>query len=389
MKYDFDEITERRNTQAFKYDLAREYFGTDDLIPMWVADMDFRTPDFIMEAIRERNRHEILGYSVRPESLYKAIISWYKSRQDWDILREWILFTPGIVSALSIAVRAYTAERDKVIVQSPVYHPFFSVIKDNNRIPLNNPLIEDGGKYRMDLEGLKNNLDPGVKLLLLSHPHNPVGRSWTPGELTRLAEVCLENNIIIVSDEIHSDLVFSPHTHTPLSTLGDEIAQKTITCVAPSKTFNLAGLSSSVVIIGNEELRSGFNHELQTGHLHMGNIFGSVAMEAAYLRGHEWLDQLMDYLGGNLDFLYRFTEEELQDIRISPVEATYLAWLDMRDLGLTNRGLREFMIHEARIGCIDGPVFGPGGAGFQRLNFACPRPILRRALIQLKEALSK
>jgi len=386
MKYDFDEITDRRNTQAYKYDFAAGYFGTDDLIPMWVADMDFRTPDFIMKAIRERAEHEILGYSLRPGSLYKSIISWYKDRQDWDISREWILFTPGIVSALSMAVRAFTKEGEKVIVQPPVYHPFFSVIQDNKRIPLYNPLLEEDGSYRMDIGGLKKNLGPDVKLLLLSHPHNPVGRAWTADELTGLAELCLENNILIVSDEIHSDLVFPPHKHVPMYNLGAEIAKHTITCVAPSKTFNLAGLSSSVVVIQDEELRSGFDHELSAGHLHMGNIFGSVAMEAAYSNGHEWLDQLLEYLKGNLDLLQNYIENELAGIRMVPAEATYLAWLDMRKLGMKSRELRQFMIHKARIGCNDGPIFGPGGEGFQRLNFGCPRSILSRALAQLKDA---
>ncbi len=389
MKYDFDEIIDRKNTDSFKFDFASGYFGTNDLIPMWVADMDFRTPDFVMEAIRERARHEILGYSLRPETLYRSIMNWYKARQGWSISRDWILFTPGIVSALSIAVKAFTREGDRVIVQPPVYHPFFSVIKDNKRIPLHNPLREKNGYYRMDFEALKKSLDPGVRLILLSHPHNPVGRVWLPDELAGLAEICLENNIVMISDEIHSDLVFRPHKHTPLSTLSDEIAMNTVTCVAPSKTFNLAGLSSSVVVIQNEELRSQFNHELSSGHLQMGNIFGSVAMEAAYAGGHQWLDQLMDYLKGNLDLLDNFVETELPGIRMAIPEATYLAWLDMRKLGMNSKALKHFMIHKARIGCNDGPSFGRGGTGFQRLNFACPRPVLRQALSQLKHALEK
>lgn len=386
MKYDFNELIERKNTGSLKYDFTAEYFGSDSLVPMWVADMDFRTPDFIMEAIRKRARHEIMGYSVRPGSFYQAIIDWYKGRQGWEIQRDWILFSPGIVSALSMAIRAFSGEGDRIIVQPPVYHPFFSVIKDNKRIPLYNPLLEDNGSYRMDLVGLKKKLDPGVKLLLLSHPHNPVGRVWSPDELTRLAKICLENNIIILSDEIHSDLVFRPNRHVPMCTLGDEIAQNTVACVAASKTFNLAGLSSSVVVIQNEKLHARFNHELSTGHLHMGNIFGSVAMEAAYTRGHEWLDQLMDYLKGNLDLLSVFINSGLPGIRMVPAEATYLAWLDMRDLGLKGRELRQFMIRNARIGCNDGPSFGPGGEGFQRLNFACPRSVLHKALTQMKDA---
>lgn len=389
MKYNFDEIIDRRNTRAFKYDYRQEYFGSEDVIPMWVADMDFRTPDFVMEAIRKRTEHEILGYTLRPESWYRSIIDWYRSRQEWDIEQDWILFSPGVVAALSMAVRAYTNEGDKVVVQAPVYHPFFSVIRDNKRQVVYNRLIEVDGIYRMDLAGLKEALDPSVRLLLLSHPHNPVSRVWTREELLVLGEICLENNITIISDEIHSDLVFKPHRHIPLSTLNPEIAALTVSCVAPSKTFNLAGLASSVVVIKNEKLRQAFSHELATGHFYMGNIFGSVALEAAYNNGHDWLDQLMEYLAGNRDMIASYIESELPQIRMSPVEATYLAWLDMRALGLNSKELRHFMTEKARIGCNDGPSFGPGGKGFQRLNFACPRPILETSLHQLGKAVGQ
>jgi cystathionine beta-lyase len=356
---------------------------------MWVADMDFRTPDFIMEAIRKRTEHEVLGYSIRPESFYLAVIGWYKQRQAWSIERESILFSPGVVAALSMAVNAFTREGDKVIVQPPVYHPFFSVVKENNRQLLYNTLREEDGYFRMDLQDLRRKIDRDTKLILLSHPHNPVGRVWTPDELKELAELCLENNIIIVSDEIHSDLVFPPYVHTPLCTLGAEIADITVTCVAASKTFNLAGLSSSVVIISNEELRSRFNHEVGKGHLFMGNIFGNIAMEAAYGQGADWLDQLLDYLKGNAELLTEFTKVNLPGIRVRPPEATYLAWIDMRNLGMKDKSLREFMIREAKIGCNDGPSFGPGGSGYQRLNFACPRSLLREALQQLQRAVDK
>ena len=389
MHYDFDEPIKRENTDSFKFDYTREYFGTSDLIPMWVADMDFRTPDFIMEAIRKRTEHEILGYSLRPESFYQAIINWYRKRQDWSIERDWILFSPGVVAALSMAVNAFTREGEKVIVQPPVYHPFFSVVRDNKRKLVYNTLIEEDGYYRMDLDDLKQKIDKDTKLLILSHPHNPVGHVWTPEELKDLADICLENNIVILSDEIHSDLVLHPHVHTPLSTLSDEIADNTITCVAASKTFNLAGLSSSAVIISNEELRAGFSHEVQKGHLFMGNIFGTIAMEAAYSQGGDWLDQLLAYLKGNADLLVDYAASNLPGIRVSPPEATYLAWLDMKSLGMKGKQLRDFMTRDAKIGCNDGPSFGPGGKGYQRLNFACPRSTLQKALIQLKHAVEK
>lgn len=389
MQYDFDEIVERKNTDSYKYDFADRYFGTDRLIPMWVADMDFRTPDFILDAIRERTKHEILGYSLKPDSLFRAMGDWYKTRQGWEISREHLLFTPGVVPALSMAVRAFTREGDKVILQPPVYHPFFSVIRENGRVPLYNQLLEENGTYKMDLEGLKKNLAPEARLLILSHPHNPVGRVWSREELEALAGICLENGIVIVSDEIHSDLVFPPGRHIPLQTLAGDLAVNTVSCIAASKTFNLAGLSTSAVVIPDEKLRSAFDHVLSTGHLHMGNIFGTVAMEAAYARGHAWVNQLLDYLKGNLYLLSAFVENNLPGIHMFPVEATYMAWLDMRELGMKPKELREFMIRQARIGCNDGPTFGPGGQGFQRLNFACPRSVLVRALDQLEQALRK
>ncbi len=389
MKYDFDEIIDRKNTGSVKHDYTTKYFGSEVEFSMWVADMDFRTPDFIMNAIRERAEHEVLGYTIRGDSFYQSIINWYKKRQDWEISKESILFSPGIIAGLNMAIRACSDEGDKIIVQPPVYHPFFSVIRDDKRIPLYNPLLEEDGYYRMDLEGLKEKIDPSVKGILLSHPHNPVGRSWTPDELKALGDICLENGITIISDEVHSDLVFQAHRHVPFSTLGKDLAMNMVTCVAASKTFNLAGLSSSVLVIENEELRSKVNHELSIGHLFMGNIFGSVAMEAAYSKGHEWLDQLMDYLKGNLDFLAGFIDTELPDIRMHPTEATYMAWLNMKGLGLKGKDLRNFMIHEAGIGFNDGPSFGPGGEGYQRINFACPRPHLSNALHQLKDTINK
>ena len=389
MRYDFDEPIKRENTHSVKFDYTREYFGSIDLIPMWVADMDFRTPDFIMEAIRKRTEHEILGYSIRPESFYQAIINWYRQRQNWAIERDWILFSPGVVAALSMAVNAFSKEGEKVIVQPPVYHPFFSVVKENKRELVYNTLVEDDGYYRMDLDDLKKKIDRDTKLLLLSHPHNPVGRVWSPTELKELSDLCLENNIVILTDEIHSDLVLHPHVHTPLRTLSDEIADIAVTCVAASKTFNLAGLSSSAVIISNENLRTLFSHEVQKGHLYMGNIFGTIAMETAYSQGGDWLDQLLVYLKGNADLLVDYTASNLPGISVRPPEATYLAWLDMKNLGMKSKQLREFMTRDARIGCNDGPSFGPGGSGYQRLNFACPRSTLEKALHQLKQAVEK
>jgi len=386
--YNFDEFIDRRGTDCIKYDFAREYFGTNDLIPMWVADMDFRTPDFIMDAIRKRTSHEILGYSKRSDKFYNAVIEWYKRRQNWLIEKEWIVFTPGIVPALHFAVRAYTNPGNKVLIQPPVYHPFFSVISDNHRQVLTNPLKLVDGKYIMDLDNLERIIDEKTKLFLFCHPHNPVGRVWSPSELTDLAMICKKNGILIISDEIHSDLILPGFRHHPLVSLPGDFRDITITCVAPSKTFNIAGLSTSVVIIPDHGLREKFNAEIETAHLWTGNIFGNIALETAYTCGDQWLDQLMIYLQHNFELLDKFLKHYIPDIRLVIPEATYLAWLDMRDLPIPNSSIKDFMIRKAGLGCNDGSTFGKEGEGFQRMNIACPAPLLEKALYQLKKAVN-
>jgi len=387
-EYNFDEIIERHGTQCIKHDFNHEYFGTDDIIPMWVADMDFRTPDFVMEAIRKRTEHEIMGYTKRPRSFFQAIIDWYKRRQNWSIEPDWIVFTPGIVPALHFSVRAFTSPGDKIIIQPPVYHPFFSVIEENQREILINPLKLRKGKYYMDLDNLKNQLDDQVKLILLCHPHNPVGRNWTPEELTELANICLEKNIVIVSDEIHSDLILPGQKHVPLAAISPAFSEITITCIAPSKTFNLAGLSTSVVVISDSMKRKVFRKEIETSHLWVGNIFGNIALEAAYRNGDGWLDQLMNYLLNNFKILDHYLKQFIPEIKLIWPEATYLAWLDMHGLKIDEAALKDFMIHKAGLGCNDGPAFGPGGQGFQRMNIACPKAVLNKSLDQLRHAVN-
>ncbi len=388
IKYNFDEIIDRWNTDCIKYDFAWEYFGTNDLIPMWVADMDFRTPDFIMEAIRKRASHQILGYSKRSDNFYNAINQWYKRRQNWLVEKEWIIITPGIVPALHFAVRAFTRPGEKVLIQPPVYHPFFSVISDNRRQVLANPLKLVNGRYIMDLDNLERIIDKKTKLFLLCHPHNPVGRIWSPGELTDLAMICRKNGITIISDEIHSDLILPGFKHQPLASLPGDFRDITITCVAPSKTFNIAGLSTSVVIIPDRGLREKFNTEIETAHLWLGNIFGNMALEAAYTSGDQWLDQLMIYLQHNFELLGQFLKQHIPDIRLIIPEATYLAWLDMRDIPIPNSKLKDFMIRKAGLGCNDGVTFGKEGEGFQRMNIACPAALLEKALYQLRDAVN-
>jgi cystathionine beta-lyase len=387
-RYNFDEIIERFGTNCIKHDFKRGYFGTDDIIPMWVADMDFRTPDFIMKAIRDRTQHEILGYTGRSDGFYQSIIDWYKRRQNWKIETDWIVFTPGIVPALHFAVGAYTSPGDKVIIQPPVYHPFISVVKGNQRVLLNNPLILNNGRYCMDLDNLKKQLDDRVKLILLCHPHNPVGRIWSPEELSELANICLERNIMIVSDEIHSDIILPGQKHIPLAAISPAFSEISVTCVAPSKTFNIAGLSTSVVVIPDTDKRKIFYHEIETAHLWGGNIFGNIALEAAYRNGDEWVDQLNQYLLGNFKFLDTYLKQFIPEIKLIWPEATYLAWLDMHGLNLDDTALKDFMIYKAKLGCNHGPSFGKGGEGFQRMNIACPGAMLEKSLDHLKNAVN-
>ncbi len=387
MKYNFDEHIPREDTNCIKYDLRKEYFGSKDLIPMWVADMDFRTPDFVMEAIRKRAAHEILGYSSRGENFFKAIIGWYRRRYGWEVQKEWILTTPGVVPALHFAVRAFTEPGEKVLIQPPVYHPFFSIIKGNERVVVLNQLIFKDGRYHMNIEDLKEKVDEQTKLILLSHPHNPVGRVWTQEELAELGDFCISKGITILSDEIHSDLIYRPNRHIPMASINKGLLHHTITFAAPSKTFNLAGLSTSFVIIPDPALRHIFNRELDTSHLWLGNLFGSIALEAAYSSGDQWLDELMDYLKDNLEYLKSYIKDEIPSVKVTEPEATYLVWLDMRKIDLKGQTMKDFLVKEARLGFNDGASFGPGGEGFQRINIACPRSVLKKALGQLRDAL--
>lgn len=387
MEYNFDEIINREGTGSYKYDMRNEYFGSEDLIPMWVADMDFRTPDFIMKAIRKRVSHEILGYSSRGEGFFDAIKGWYSRRYGWEIHKDWILTTPGVVPALHFAIRALTGQGESILIQPPVYHPFYSLIEGNERLVVLNQLKLTDGRYRMDFDDLEKKTEGDIALVLLSHPHNPVGRVWTQEELARLGEICLSRGITILSDEIHCDLVYPPSRHIPLASLSKELAGHTITFAAPSKTFNLAGLSTSFVIIPDPDLRKKFNRELETSHLWLGNLFGAIALEAAYTSGDQWLEELIKYLKANLEFLMDFISREIPSVRVIEPEATYLVWLDMRKIELGERSMKEFLVKEARLGFNDGTTFGPGGKGFQRINIACPRAVLEKALIQLRDAL--
>jgi cystathionine beta-lyase len=386
MKYNFDEIIPRENTSCYKYDWRKDIFGTEDVIPMWVADMDLKTPAFIIDALKQRLEHEILGYTFRPDSFYESIINWNHRRNQWNIKKEWISFSPGIVPALNMIVMGFTEPGDKVVVQTPVYFPFFTAVTNHKRKLVKNPLKLVNGRYVMDFEHLERVMDEQVKLFILSSPHNPTGNVWHKEELMKLADICMRNNTIIVSDEIHSDLIFPGQKHLPLASISKDIAENTLTCMAPSKTFNLAGLSTSYIISSNEQLLKKFSRVVEHVHVGSGNIFGNIALEAAYNNGDEWVDELMEYLQKNVDYMDQFLKSNLPQIKMIVPEGTYLVWLDFRELNLSNQELKDFLIHEAKLGLSDGPIFGKDGSGFERINVGCPRVILNEAMNRLLKA---
>lgn len=389
MRYNFDEIINRTDTDSLKYDGRKIFFGIDDLLPMWVADMDFRTPDFIVDAMKKRMDHEIFGYTLKPESLYQAVIGWMERKHGWKVEKEWILFTPGVVPAFNMCVLAFTNPGDKIIVQPPVYFPFFSAAETNKRQLLNNQLLRVDDRYRMDLKDLEAGIDSETKMMLFCNPHNPVGRVWTREELMALGEICNRNNIVMISDEIHSDLIFKGHKHIPYALLGDEMAQNSVTCIAPSKTFNMAGLSTSAVIIPNPELRKKFNAVVDSLHIAGGNIFGLIGMEAAYSKGDEWLSQALEYIEENVRFMENYISRNMPRVKVIHPEGTYMAWLDFSGLKLSDPELRKFMIEKVKLGLNHGPIFGPGGEGFQRINLGCPRSTVREAMNRLRKAVEE
>lgn len=389
MKFNFDEIIERSNTASVKYDLRKVFFGKDEVIPMWVADMDFRTPAFIMDAIMDRADHPVLGYSIRPTEYYNAIKDWIARHHQWTINNEWISFSPGIVPALNTVVLAFTKPGDRIIVQPPVYFPFFGAVKNNGRKLIQNPLCMVNGRYEMDYIGFEKLCRKGATMVLICNPHNPGGNAWRPDELEKLAEICLKYNVLMVSDEIHADLVNVGFKHTVLASLSPAIARYTITMMAPSKTFNMAALSTASVIISNSKLRKTYNNLVQNLHIDMGNVFGTVASIAAYTHGNEWLRQLILYIDGNIKYLEKYLKENIPEIKPIRPEATYMAWLDCSGLNMDDEELKQFMISQAHLGLNPGVQFGIGGNSYMRMNLACPRATLERALNQLSGAVQQ
>ena len=386
MKYDFDRIIERNNTGSAKWDCVEAVFGTKDVLPMWVADMDFPIAEPITAALRKRTEHDIYGYTQASPSVIGAVVDRMKQKYGWKVDPEWVVFTPGVVPALNAAVKAFTSPGDEVILQGPVYHPFWSAITANGCRVANNELKLTGGRYEIDFGDLESkSCSPRTKLMLLCHPHNPVGRVWGREELSRMGEIVLKNNAVLVSDEIHCELLFRGFKHIPFAAVSTEFEQNCLVCMAPSKTFNLAGLGASTIIIPNKKLRDRFC-AAKTGFMPGPNIFGLVALEAAYRHGDEWLEQVLEYLEGNLKFLTKYFAEKTPDIKVIRPEGTYLVWLDCRKLGMDAASLKSFMIETAKVGLEDGTIFGPEGAGFQRMNIACPRAILEEALRKIEQA---
>ncbi|MFA8432947.1 MAG: MalY/PatB family protein [Marinifilaceae bacterium] len=389
MKYNFDEINDRKNTHCVKYDRLEENFGSPDLLPLWVADMDFKTPECIVKAIQKRASHEIYGYTFRDTGCNRAIKNWLLQKHGWKIEEEWLSSSPGVVTALSISVMAFTNPGDRIAVQPPVYFPFFQVIKDNDRELIHNPLIREGNSYRMDFDHLEQLAQEGLKMLILCSPHNPVGRVWSHEELNRLAEICTKYDILVLADEIHSDLVFEEYKHIPFASISEDMAQRTITCIAPSKTFNVAGLASSAIIIPNKNLKLKYNQLLHNLHLNLGNLFGHEAMRAGYQEGGPWLKELMEYLKGNVELVRNFLKENLPNVKLIEPESTYLLWLDFNALEMDTDTLQDLMLTEGKVALNKGTTFGPGGEGFLRMNIACPRSIVQEALERIKKALDK
>lgn len=386
MRYDFDSIIDRSGTNSVKWGYRRRLCGREDVIPLWVADMDYAVAPEIQEAIRERAAHPVYGYPIRQDGFYESLMRWSLRRYAWELKREWLCYAPGVVPAINAAVLAYTRPGDKVVIQGPVYHPFRAAILNNGRRLVDDALKLDEGGYRMDLAALERAVDARVKLLILCNPHNPVGRVWTREELLALAELCARRGLVVLSDEIHADIIMPRHRHVPFASVSADAAARSVTCLAVSKTFNLAGLCAANVVIPDRRLRDEYEAVSESLALNVTNVFGVAAQEAAYSRGEPWLTELLSYLAGNYARLCAALAGG--PVRVMPLEGTYLAWLDCRALGLDDEALKAFFLDRARLWLDEGVKFGPQGSGFMRLNLACPRATLDEALSRLAAALA-
>ena len=392
MQFDFDKKINRRNTDSIKWDKTDKYLKAPDVIPLWVADMDFESPQVVQDAVQRQVEFGNYGYYEAPESYYESIVNWQQRRHGWKMnipdisTRHIIQFVPGVIPGLNFAIQAFTEPGDKIIIQPPVYRPFFETITRNERQVLENPLMEREGRYEMDFELLEMQANE-AKMLILCSPHNPVGRVWTKSELERLVEICTKNEVLIVSDEIHADLVYSGNKHIPVASVSPAAARISLTLVSPAKAFNMQSFQIASAIILNEQLREQYRQHLKKFSIYMMNIFSIRASEAAYTAGAEWLDALLVYLESNRNFLKDFLEDKMPQIKFSPSEGTYLAWLDCRELNLSQEALNDLFLKKAKVGLLSGTVFGAQGEGFMRLNFACTRATLEDALERIRSSI--
>lgn len=390
MPVDFDTVPNRRGTNCFKYDFAREMGMPEDVLPLWVADMDFPTAPAVLERLHALAEHGIFGYTGVKDAYFSAVHNWYAQRFSWETQRSWLVTTPGVVFAIAIAIRAFTQKGDAILIQQPVYYPFANKVTENDRQLVVNPLVLKNGRYEMDFADMERKIvDYHVKMLLLCSPHNPVGRVWTKEELLRVGEICQKHGVLVVSDEIHADFTYAGHTHRVFASVKSEFADFTITCTAPSKTFNLAGLQNSNIFIPNRQLRHAYKKELSACGCGGTNCMGMAACQAAYEAGTDWLEQLKQYLAGNLAYIRQFLREKLPDIALIEPEGTYLVWLDLRKLGLTEQQQRQLIVQDAKLWLDTGTLFGQGGEGFERINIACPRTTIEQAMQRLEHAVHK
>ncbi|RIY38021.1 cystathionine beta-lyase [Capnocytophaga canis] len=388
MEYNFDEINDRSKSDALKLEALQPRWGRTDLLAMWIADMDFKTPPFIVNALKKRMECEIFGYTAKPQQWYDAIINWQQKRFAWNISQEMISFTPGVVPALAMVVQAFTEKGDKVLIQQPVYYPFSLVVENNNRILVNSPLELIDGQYQINFDRLEKDIK-GCKVFLFCHPHNPGGRVWRRDELERVADICHRNNVVLVSDEIHADLTLPPHKHIPLGSVSDQARQMSITFASPSKAFNMAGFTTSYAVIQNPELREKFQSYVEGNMLGDGNVFAYQTVIAAYTEGEEWLNKLLKYIQKNIDFVVDYVEKNIPKVKCIVPEASYLVFLDFRGLEICQESLVHLCVDGAKLALNDGAMYGKEGEGFMRINLACPQSIIAQALHQLKDAIEK
>jgi len=387
MSYKFDDVIDRSNNFSAKWSEMDKKYGTNDLLPMWIADMDFETAPCIINELRNRLEQGIYGYTTRPASYNKSIVNWAKRRYGWKIKPEWLIFSPGVIPTISILIQEMTKENDKIMIQEPVYSPFNSVVNQNKRDLVISPLVKlEDGNYIMDYEDIESKIKD-VKMFILCNPHNPVGRVWTREELIKLGDICMKHNVLVISDEIHSDIILKNHKHTPFASISEEFAQNSITCMAPTKTFNIAGLQMSQVILPNENYYKILDDAFIRLDIRRNNAFSLVATQAAYNEGEEWLEEYLKYLEGNIDFAINYIKENIPSLKVRKPEGTYLLWVDFSYTGLSDDEVCKLLVEKGKVALNSGNSFGIGGKGYQRINLACPRSMVEEGLNRIKKAI--